>query len=195
MNPQSRKKCNQIVLSLTFLGSLFFANSGLAKEYKIEVLIFENNQPSIAYENYRYSPIAELNSEAPIWKLEPTMLVEARKALENAADYNLLYHYSWGQQTLPVSQAAVYQLFEENLKGWIKVYAGQLLFANIDLDLNGYRMTERRRLKLDEKHFFDHPKFGVLMQVSRLAQTSDEKIERELIDQDTAADEFSLPDE
>jgi hypothetical protein len=36
--------------------------------------------------------------------------------------------------------------------------------------MDGFRLAEKRRIKLDEKHFFDHPKFGVLMQVSRLEQ-------------------------
>ena len=48
------------------------------------------------------------------------------------------------------------------------MYADQLLFTNIDLDYKGFRLKENRRLKLNEKHFFDHPKFGLLMQVSRL---------------------------
>lgn len=31
-----------------------------------------------------------------------------------------------------------------------------------------YRLQERRRLKLDELHYFDHPAFGALVQVSRI---------------------------
>ena len=53
------------------------------------------------------------------------------------------------------------------------MYADQLLFTNIDLDHNGFRMKEKRRLKLNEKHFFDHPKFGLIMQVSRLEPKKD----------------------
>lgn len=168
MNDQNKTTHIRLIKALIVLTAVLVAAPSSAKQYKIEVVIFENNRPHTAYENYRYTPVAEASSEAITWELEPSMLVEAKQTLEESGDYNLLYHYSWGQETLPVSQAAVYKLFEENLSGWVKVYAGQLLFANIDIDLNGYRMTERRRLKLNEKHFFDHPKFGVLMQVSRL---------------------------
>ena len=49
------------------------------------------------------------------------------------------------------------------------------MFANLDLDFNGYRMTEKRRLKLNEKHYFDHPKFGVLLRVSRLEDKAEEE--------------------
>jgi hypothetical protein len=29
-----------------------------------------------------------------------------------------------------------------------------------------YRLNERRRVKLSETHYFDHPKFGALVRVS-----------------------------
>ena len=59
-------------------------------------------------------------------------------------------------------------MVESDSHGYIKVYAEQLLFTNIDIDYKGFRLKENRRLKLNEQHFFDHPKFGLLMQVSRL---------------------------
>jgi len=70
-----------------------------------------------------------------------------------------------------VVEVATYTVIEQDTQGYIKIYADQLLFANIDLDFNGFRMIEKRRLKLNERHFFDHPKFGILMQVSRLPKT------------------------
>jgi hypothetical protein len=152
---------------------LLVSQASFAKQYKVEVIVFENLQPQAAYENYRYTPLADISSPALTWEIEPSMLQEDAKIIEEAENYRLLHHYSWGQETLPVSEAAVYGVAEEYLQGWFKIYAGQLLFANIDIDFNGYRMIERRRLKLDEKHFFDHPKFGVMMQVSRL-EPSDE---------------------
>jgi len=96
------------------------------------------------------------------------MLVKEARALRESPDYHVLHYYSWGQKTLPSSEAAVFSIAETDLSGWVKVYAKTLLFANLDLDLDGYRMTENRRLKLDEENYFDHPKFGVLLRVSRL---------------------------
>ena len=68
-------------------------------------------------------------------------------------------------------------MYEPSLKGWIKVYANSLLYVNLDLEMEGFRLTEKRRIKLDEKHFFDHPKFAVLMQVSRLEKPAEETVE------------------
>lgn len=152
---------------LVFISCLFSSPIS-AKEYKVEVLVFENLTQNQAYEPHTYEAPKIIESDAQTWSIEPSMLLEAAKSLQNSRDYLLLHHYSWGQETLPASEAAPFQIQEQNLNGWIKVYAKQLLFAKIDLDFNGYRVDEIRRLKLDEKHFIDHPKFGILLQVSRL---------------------------
>ena len=162
----------QIVVSALLIVSASLVS---AKEYQIEAIVFANNQPQTAYESTQYQTIAELESEAETWFLEPSMLLEELEALEGAENYRVLAHLSWGQEALPSSEAAIYQITEPEFAGWIKVYAGHLLFANLDIDFNGYRMNEKRRLKLNEKHFFDHPKFGVLLRVSRLEQEEDEE--------------------
>jgi len=139
-----------------------------AKDYKIEVIVFENLNQQVAHERYQYQEIEEITSDALAWQIEPGMLGEQLAALTKSPDYRVAYYYSWGQESLPISEAATVSFSEVDLSGWVRVYARQLLFANIDLDFNGYRMREKRRIKLDEQHYFDHPKFGILMQVSRL---------------------------
>jgi len=49
--------------------------------------------------------------------------------------------------------------------------ASQITAGNFSTDLqqaNFARLTESRRMKLNELHYFDHPLFGVVMRVSRL---------------------------
>ena len=142
-------------------------NFAFAKDYKVEVLIFENLQQQTALESYQYQQIEDISSKAELWSIEPSMLLNEVERLKASEDYQLLYYYSWAQQSLPVSESAAMNVLEEFMHGWIKIYAGHLLFINLDLDYKGYRLTEKRRIKLNEKHFFDHPKFGVLIQVSR----------------------------
>ena len=148
--------------------ALLSTQSALANEYKIEVLAFRHLDGAPATESHHYQPPKNLNSKAKTWYVEPSMLVKEARALRESPEYQVIHYYSWGQEALPSSQAAVYNIVETDLSGWVKVYAKNLLFANLDLDLNGYRMTENRRLKLDEENYFDHPKFGVLLRVSRL---------------------------
>ena len=163
---RSYKRIYVFFLFLAMVVQVPHANA--ANEYKIEVLVFRNLDEAPATESHHYQPPRDLSSKAKTWYVEPSMLVKEARALRESSDYQVLHYYSWAQEALPSSEAAVYSLSEIELSGWVKVYAKTLLFANLDLDLNGYRMTENRRLKLDEENYFDHPKFGVLLRVSRL---------------------------
>jgi len=151
----------------------------------VEALVFKNIDPSQAMESHNYTTPRQFESEAETWLLEPSLLLTEAAAIDDSERYQLMHHYAWGQESLPVSLAAAFNVIETDLQGSIKVYAKQLLFANLDLEFDGYRLNEKRRIKLNEKHFFDHPKFGVLIQVSRL----EEKDEEELEDPDQALEQ------
>lgn len=139
-----------------------------AKDYKVEVLVFENLNPSRATESHHYKEPRTMSSKSSTWSLQPSMLLSQSAALSKSPNYDVLHHFSWGQKSLRYAASAAYTIAEPDVRGAIKVYADSLLFVNIDLDYDGYRMNEKRRLKLNQKHFFDHPKFGILLQVSRL---------------------------
>lgn len=168
---KNRDTSNSKLFTMVFLivsFAVLSTQTAQAKDYKVEVLVFKNLNESRASESHHYQPPKKPSSNASTWYVAPSMLLNEAARLKKSSDYQLLHHYSWGQEALPVSRAASYSLIETDLSGWVKVYANTLLFANLDLELDGYRMTEKRRLKLNEKHFFDHPKFGILMRVSRL---------------------------
>lgn len=139
--------------------------------------MFDNKAASQASERHDYVAPKPMRSASTSWALSPTMLNSAINALKSSSEYQVQHHFSWGQESLPYEKSAVYTLVEPNARGYIKVYADQLLFVNIDIDYNGFRMQEKRRLKLNERHFFDHPKFGLLMQVSRLEPEQDSATE------------------
>ena len=159
-------------LLLVLLG---ISSTTFAKDYMVEVLLFENQSPAQATESHDYVPPQSMRSGSDTWVLEPSMLLEEAKSLDDSEEYYLRHYYSWGQESLPYPESATYTVLETEAQGYIKIYADQLLFANIDLDYKGFRMKENRRLKLNEKHFFDHPKFGLLLQVSRLEVEEEEE--------------------
>ena len=176
--PSLSRLLSGLAITLLILPSLVFA-----KDYKIEVLVFKNIGDHRAYESYRNSEIDEMLSNAGVWQIEPNMLGQDATSIVDSEDYQLTHHFSWAQESLPYSESAAVNIIEQGLNGWIKVYASHLLFINLDLDFNGYRMNEKRRIKLDEKHFFDHPKFGLLMQVSRQGEPKPD----ETLDESNAA--------
>jgi len=147
---------------------LAISSNVLAKDYMVEVLVFKNNHHSNATESHKYAAPRKGKSDSQTWVLEPSMLLDEAAQIKRSPNYTLLHYYSWGQAALPYQKSANFRVIEQDINGWIKIYAEQLLFANIDLDYLGYRLNEKRRLKLNERHFFDHPKFGLLVQVSRL---------------------------
>lgn len=148
--------------------TLIAAAPASAKDYMVEALVFKNLSPSQATESHNYKTPRVMPSKSSTWALEPSMLLDQSVALDKSGNYQLMHHFSWGQESLPYRTSATYNVAERSVRGAIKVYADNLLFVNLDLDYDGYRMNEKRRLKLNEKHFFDHPKFGILLQVSRL---------------------------
>lgn len=170
------KRLYRLILGTLFKAILLaMVSSASAKDYKVEVLLFDNNNPSKVTESHDYQAPKPMRSNSQTWELEPSMLLDAAGALKKSSEYRLRNHYSWGQNALPYQRAASFSVAERDTQGFIRVYADNLLFVNIDLDHKGFRLSEKRRLKLNEKHFFDHPKFGVLIQVSRLEPEAEEK--------------------
>jgi len=83
-----------------------------------------------------------------------------------------------------------YQFVDSPVKGGIRIFENRLLFVDLDITdefLTGvpdysagarsarpagvYQLREKRRVKLNEIHFFDHPFFGALIRVSRVEQS------------------------
>ncbi len=170
---------NKITLLSVFFLVLQVGNTVHAKDYMVEVLVFENVNSGIATESQAYEAPKKMKSGSTAWAISPTMLNTEADSIIESPDYELKHHYSWGIESLPYEDSANYTIVEPESRGYIKVYADQLLFTNIDLDFKGFRMKEKRRLKLNEKHFFDHPKFGLLMQVSRLPKEPVDEFDEE----------------
>jgi|GEM_PF-1074501 hypothetical protein len=153
------------------------STSTFAKDYKVEAIVFKQLNAGAAAESHRYTPPSSPHSASATWAIDASMLVDDVVSLNESPDYEIVQTFSWAQESLPFSESASMSMYEPSLKGWIKVYANSLLYVNLDLEMEGFRLTEKRRIKLDEKHFFDHPKFAVLMQVSRLEKPAEETVE------------------
>jgi Peptidoglycan-binding protein, CsiV len=101
-------------------------------------------------------------------------------ALAGRAGYTLLAHAAWEAIVPPNGRttARLEDLLPENspLTGAVAVQRGQHLFLGVDIDYRPasgavpegatYSLRERRRIKFGERHYFDHPAFGVIIEVS-----------------------------
>ena len=101
-------------------------------------------------------------------------------ALRRSGEYELLRYAAWTQDTLaknPTTRVSM-RSAATGLDGKIQVHGGHLLFVDVAVDYAGvrlpgmvapsvYSIDEKRRLKLNETHYFDHPRFGIILRVSR----------------------------
>jgi len=60
-----------------------FATQSNAKDYKVEVLLFDNNNPSKVTERHAYIAPKAMRSGSDTWVLEPSLLNESAGAIQN----------------------------------------------------------------------------------------------------------------
>ena len=125
------------------------------------------------------------------WLSEPYRLAAHYEALRRSAQYRPLAHFAWRQPVVDRDQAAALQLPARGdraggayVDGSAQVAVERYLHLYLDLRLHGsvpaptalfqpgvepepqaaphFRLTEKRRMRSKELHYFDHPRFGVL---------------------------------
>jgi hypothetical protein len=164
--------------------------------YEIEVVVFENRLPDLIGDE-----LLAKDTETKIRNLESTVAPEAAerkpylqpaitKLLELDGHYRVLAHQHW-QQTIDAKTVAkpvrVAAANPAELEGTIRFFMSRHLHLDVNLlfreasagaDPSGgvvYRLSEQRKLKSQETHYFDHPKFGVLVRVMPLEKDKEKE--------------------
>ncbi len=154
--------------------------------YRVEILAFRQpGQSPMAY------PAPRLSIPTPIpgrvTPLNPTDLqLSAMESALSKRGYTLLAHSGWTAIVPPMGRTTA--PLEDMLPptapivGGIAVQRGQILFLNVEVDYHlpspdnsaagiAYAMRERRRIRFAERHYFDHPAFGLIATVTNLHGT------------------------
>lgn len=182
----------RIALLLLFgfglLGTLTAGAASADKEstYEIEVVVFENRLPELIGDE-----MLARDAETRIKKLESAVTPEAAVSepylrptitslLDQDGHYRVLAHQHW-QQTIDARTVAkpvrVLATNPAELEGTIRFFMSRHLHLDVNLlfrDVTAgsgdvvYRLSEQRKLKSQETHYFDHPKLGVLIRVMPL---------------------------
>ncbi len=179
-----------LILVVTPSASLFAAAA--SNIYDIEVVVFENHQPDLeGGELWRNELDKSTNSdidEAVNIGVPPapdSSLAAAATALEKSGRHHVLAYLRWQQsaEAKSASKPVKISSADGELNGALRFYLSRYLLVDLNLTLreaaNGglpsgtdkqtpplYRLSEYRRVKLLETHYFDHPKFGALVRVS-----------------------------
>jgi hypothetical protein len=157
--------------------------------YEIEVVVFENRLPDLIGDE-----LLVRDADSRIRKLESAVTPAAAvskpylhptitRLLEQDGSYRVLAHQHWQQTIDPKTVAMPVRVAAANpaeLDGTIRFYMSRHLHLDVNLlfretptgaDPSGtvvYRLSEQRKLKSQETHYFDHPKLGVLVRVMPL---------------------------
>lgn len=177
-----------VLLSGLFLSSQVFA------WYQVEMIVFENLDVPNGGETFNHDPGMPnldkgvfLKSSGEGEGLVPYQALPLSRskmggvygALRSSAEYRPIMHVNWQQPSVGRPHVKFVRInrtgvnAEELVDGIVRIRASHLLHADLDLALftgaaNHYRLTQTRKIKLKEVHYFDHPKFGVILLVNRL---------------------------
>jgi Peptidoglycan-binding protein, CsiV len=182
--------------------ALFAAQPGLAavaeKEstYEIEVVVFENRLPELVGDEL----LARDAGQVKIRGLESTIVPDKADGspylaptisglLEQDGHHRVLAHLHWMQTVDAKSVAKPVRVTASNpaeLDGTIRFYMSRFLHLDVNLlfrdmtaagssDPNAavYRLSELRKVKSQETHYFDHPRLGVLVRVMPVEKEKD----------------------
>lgn len=162
--------------------------------YNVEVLVFATRLPQLEGNELWTRETADAvapdstDAQAPNPAAPPGILAAAANDLAKDGRFRILAYYSWIQTADAKSASKPIRLSGTNAKnpdeltGTLRLYLSRYL--HLDLNLNytektsdagvsnagtgmiTYRIDEQRRVKSQETHYFDHPKFGALIRLT-----------------------------
>lgn len=98
------------------------------------------------------------------------------RVLRTSGEYRPLLHATWEQPGLAPARARSVLLPRDSelVEGTVRLRRTRYLHVDLDLIYvlgsgmgNYVRLEEERRVRLNELHYFDHPLFGAIVQVTR----------------------------
>ena len=161
-----------------------------ARDYAIEVIVFEqtrgdSDKDAVQDEKWDFSDrkissnlqrMVTLEFRSDDFQFGATLdrLDPAHQQLIRAG-HRILRTAGWVQPSAVYQHAPLISLGLANTSlvyGFVRVYKTSLIYADIDLQYSPlpfdnlpehYFLSEKRRLKFKEVHYFDHPKVGVIL--------------------------------
>ncbi len=163
----------QLAIFLYCLNSLALAEQ---RWFQVELIVFQQQSDNSEILTQVDSEIEPVQRYARASAGNKT-LTGIYNRLKRSRDYQPFYYQSWripvnsGKLSLPINVSGE----GVNLSGWIKIQRGHLLHIIADLEFSPsvtvgerlvYRLSEKRRILLNEVHYLDHPMYGAVVKVS-----------------------------
>ncbi|HEY8555698.1 MAG TPA: CsiV family protein [Burkholderiales bacterium] len=166
--------CGSVIPALTATGA--------PANYEIEVLVFETRLPDLEGAELwtQAQPANESAQTASPREMAPTEEFSSiAEALRADGRYRVMLHKRWVQPAEPRSSGSAVALtsWDRELDGALRFYMSRFLHVELKLlfqprstAIGGevaptYVLEEQRRVRSNDLHYFDHPKFGALVRI------------------------------
>lgn len=170
------------------------APAAAPSSYDVEIVVFENKRPDLDGGEMWTTPnlqtlIADITASATAE--DPIVdggLTSSATVLAKDGTRRLLAHQRWTQtpEARSATQPVRIRSSDQTLDGVMHFYLSRFLHVDLNLvysdsklDLPGtvpagattvYRLSEHRRVKTQEFHYFDHPKLGAVVRITQTAK-------------------------
>jgi hypothetical protein len=153
--------------------------------YDIEVLVFEMRLPEYEgaelWTTDNLKPVDTAEAVAIGTTPAASELTNTATALRSDSRFRILLHKRWSQPAEARSTTKPVQLStgDRELDGMLRFYIARFLHLEVNLtfqplalvqtafpgESQAFQIIEQRRIKTQEFHYFDHPKFGAIVRV------------------------------
>jgi hypothetical protein len=177
------RSLRSIVLVLGLLAAAAAGPAVAQSYYDVEIIVFEQLSAKAV-------PSTPTPVVTPVTPAEPPATPDPRfeplppdklqlrpeyQSLRASKSYRPLLHQGWRQQVLGPRNSVARPLLEQTgsglFSGELKVYMETFLHIDLDLTFDvpgegGYRLRDSRRVRSRETHYFDNPRFGILIRLT-----------------------------
>ena len=168
-------KIKLLVVLILSLSSL--AINADERLYKIELVIFEQDMPNTEIFDQTESEIVWPKKVVDRLSYQQVdteflMLKDSYRKLARSRNYRPLMHVAWIQKVKSNQYSTAVQITnpEKTINGFFRLQRGNLVHMIADIEYSSgdtiFRLNEKRRFKLNETHYLDHPQFGVIARIS-----------------------------
>lgn len=162
--------------------------------YEIEILVFKNNIPNLEGDELWIEQDVETKTKNREFihpkkvAQQSAYLSKAVEKISSQKNYSIITHKRWSQDVNSKAASKIVRLSEpfgdngSELSGDIIFYLSRFFHIDVNIKLkepqknffategapsfNTYKIDDNRRIKSKEIHYFDHPKFGMLVYVN-----------------------------
>lgn len=175
-------RMKHILFKLFILGLFFYTNvQAVERSYKIEIIVFTQDDVSTEVFEQIESHIEwprKITNRSEFENVNTTdlSLKESYSKLAGDNGYQPLLYEAWIQKVKANSYSRAVKISnaERTIQGFFMLQRGHLIHMIADIEYSPemyeepviYRLNEKRRFKLNETHYLDHPKFGIVVKVS-----------------------------